>query len=714
MSYLEDFRQRIQHHDYTGFLRLWEEYCYSDEFSHEDLKKILVEAKNSEIGPAFGKHVEKGLSLWRKITDQKYIHEILKLILDIQTTNSDSLGEVAYNYLKNRYPEDPLFIDKLKMIGLRPGGEFQHAISYFELLSHLQKGNFVYHTGGWGTCEIMDVSRIREEVSLECDLVLGIKHLSYANAMKNLYPLTKDHFLSRRFGNPALLEKEALEDPLRVIHQLLKDLGSRTAAEIKEELCDLVVPAESWNRWWQNTRAKIKKDTKISSPKDMKEPFFLREEELTHEAAFYNTLEEKLTEEELITMIYNFIRDFPETLKNQDFKSSLEAKLQAILTETPALSESKKIEIYFLLEDVANLKKYREILQNATAVQELIKDIAIVALKKRALIAIKELRNDWEKLFLDLLFTVGQNTLRDYIFSELLPTSKLLQDKLKELLSHAITYPDVFLWYFQKIIDKKNLPFADREGKSRFFESFLILLDHLSHKSEFKDLVKRMVSLITNDRYKMIRDVFKQTTVPEVQEFLLLFTKCTPLTDHDIKIIYSLAEVAHPTLAQGQKKKWQEEILWATEESYLKAKKRIEQIATIETVQNAKEIEEARALGDLRENAEFKSALEKRDRLQAELQFLSNQINKARILTSKDIQTDVVSIGTVVECAAPNGKKVKFTLLGPWDADPEKNIVSLQSKLAQAMLGKAVGEKFHFQNEEYLIMTIRSYFGERK
>ena len=52
---------------------------------------------------------------------------------------------------------------------------------------------------------------------------------------------------------------------------------------------------------------------------------------------------------------------------------------------------------------------------------------------------------------------------------------------------------------------------------------------------------------------------------------------------------------------------------------------------------NAREIEAARALGDLRENAEFKAALERRARLQSELKFLSDQIGKARILTPEDV-----------------------------------------------------------------------------
>jgi len=201
--------------------------------------------------------------------------------------------------------------------------------------------------------------------------------------------------------------------------------------------------------------------------------------------------------------------------------------------------------------------------------------------------------------------------------------------------------------------------------------------------------------------------------VDDVKEFLLLSTKCRSLSDHDIKILHSLAEVAHPSLGKQRKKNEgpsaDTQVIWTTQEGYLKLQQRIQQVATVETVENAKEIEIARAHGDLRENAEFKAALEKRDRLQSELKFLSDQLNRSRVLTKADISKDEVGVGCIVECKNNGGQKVTFTLLGPWDADTDKNILSFQSKLAQTMKGLKAGSKFQFQDTEYSITSIRSY-----
>jgi transcription elongation factor GreA-like protein/transcription elongation GreA/GreB family factor len=723
MAYLKDFRERIQNNDYPGFLKIWEEYCYGDQPDGEEIIAVLESVKSSDLAKSFGIHVERILPMWRELKDQNHAHGALRLIFDLQTTNSEELADLATEYLKNQHANDPLLNEKLRLIGLRNRERFQSAIRNFELLTHMKKGNYVFHTGGWGTGEIIDFSLVREELALEFEYVIGAQHLSFEKAFKTLLPLPPDHFYSRRFGSPDLLEKEARENPNETIRLLLRDLGPKTAAEIKEELADLVIPAEDWNRWWQTARAKLKKDTKIECPKELKDPFKLLAEDVPHEVALHKALENKPNVNATIQMVYSFLRDFPETLKNSEFKSSLEARFQEALSQEQ-LSDSQKLQIYFFLQDL-NVPKISERIQHLVSqlqtAPEIIRSINVMGFQKRALQEIKKIKKDWHEIYLDLLFSVDQNLLRDFILQELdsQQTKDSLKQKLNSLLIHPLSFPEVFVWYFQKIIDKKSkLPFSEPQGKNRFFEGLLIILDHLEKKPQHRDLSKKIISLITADRYKLVRDIMENSSLEEVKEYLLLSTKCGSLTDHDIKILHSLAEVVHPSLTRLRKDKdrssTDENVIWTTQDGYKKTQLRIQQIATIETVNNAKEIETARALGDLRENAEFKAALERRDRLQSELKFLSDQINKARILSPEDVLADEVGVGSIVHCRDSKGEHLKFTLLGPWDADPEKHILSFQSKLAQAMKGRTIGEKFDFQGEVFTITDIDNYFDQKQ
>ena len=720
MSYLKDFRERITNNDYTGFLKLWEEYCYGDQPDGEELILILQDVKNSEMAKHFGLQVERVLNFWREVKDPKLSHDALMLIFDLETTNSDELANLATQYLKDLYPDDPLFLDKMRLIGLRNREQFQGCIRNFELLSHMKKGNYVFHTAGWGTGEIIEVSLVREELTLEFEYVIGPQHFTFEKAFKTLTPLTNDHFYARRFGNPDKLEKDAKENPTEIIRLLLHDLGPKTAAEIKDELDDLVIPSAEWNRWWQSARAKIKKDTKIESPKDLKEPFRLREEELPHEVALHQALESNPSVNAAIQMIYTFMRDFPETLKNAEFKASLHERLKNLI-EHETLTDCQRLQILFFLEDLNAPKSEHELIawvQQMSTIGDCIRNIEVMAFQKRAMQLVRKHRKDWKDIFLDLLFTVEANLLRDYLLHELSceETKVDLTSKLNDLLIHPISFPEVYIWYFQKILDKKTkIPFSNAAGQNLFFEGLLILLDHLEQQATSRDLTKKIVSLLTADRFKIVRDIMQQSNINEIKEYLLLSTKCQSFADHEIKILNSLAEVVQPSLKHlhHEKTKTSEEnIIWTTQEGYQKTQKRIQEIATVETVHNAREIETARALGDLRENAEFKAALERRDRLQSELKSLSEQISRARILTPADILTDEVGVGSVIHCKDTKGESLSFTLLGPWDADPERRILSFQSKLAQAMKGRKIGEKFDFQGESFTITDIDSFFDQ--
>jgi len=127
-------------------------------------------------------------------------------------------------------------------------------------------------------------------------------------------------------------------------------------------------------------------------------------------------------------------------------------------------------------------------------------------------------------------------------------------------------------------------------------------------------------------------------------------------------------------------------------------------------IENAKEIEIAREHGDLKENSEYKAAQERRARLQGELRSLSTQIKNARVLTPDDVVKGEAGVGTIVEFEDSSKNKKTYTFLGPWDADTESNILSFQSKLAQEINGKKVGDTVMIQNVEYKIVSIQSIF----
>jgi len=715
MAYVEEFRNQIQARDYKKILQLWDEYCHTDIPDGQEISDILQLLLQSDFAKPFGAYVEAILPIVFQIPEEDKKIEVLKQIFDLQTTNSETLYQLALDYLKAHFSQDPTFNEKIRLVGMRNRDNFQGALSNFLLLNHIQKGNFVLHTAGWGVGEIMDFSFLREQVTIEFENLLGSKKdISFKNAFKTLLPLPKTHFLARRFDDPDTLEQEARDNPVAVMHALLQDLGPKTASEIKDLFVDIIIPEEEYSKWWQQARVRLKKDDLVESPDNPKMAFTMRKGSASVHDRVQKAFSGKKSFHEILTAAHNLTRDFPETLKAAESKEEITSKVKRLI-ESPTISENELLQAILFLEHTLGYTAHQETLKSKITglkdVQGCLKSIEIVALKKRFLTLLQSLRSDWKELFHSLLFTIDQNTLRDYILKELEQDKEPLRKQLKELFSHPKQYPEAVVWYFQKVIGGEESYFQERAGKETAFEALLILLHSLDSKPEMRDLSKKVYNLLTAKRFEVIRSFLKEASLDFVHEFLLLSTKCQVFSDNEKKILHSLAEVAHPSLAKERIEPLPHEThtLWTTQEGYSKVHDRIKQIGTVEMIANAREVEVARGHGDLRENAEYKAACERRSRLQSELRSLSEQFKHARIITKADIITDSVGVGAKVGLQGPKGDATSYTILGPWDANPDDNILSFQSKLAQAMLGKKKGDTFEFKSDQYTIVSITSY-----
>ena len=715
MTYVEEFRSRLAARDYNKVLVLWQEYCENDELDVDELIKILRLVKQSDLAKPFGQYVEAILPLVMTIPDESLRLESIRYMYDLETSNSQALFDLAHEILKKTFGGDPQYQEKLRLVGLRTKDSFQGALSNFLLLNHIAKGNFVFHNAGWGVGEIVDFSFLREQVTIEFENLGGCKRdISFKNAFRSLVPLAKDHFLVLRFEHPEELEKRAHEDHVGCILRLLHDLGPKTASEIKELMVDSVIPAAEYSKWWQSARSKLKKNGHIESPETAKDPFVLRKAKMSHDERLDKMLQGKEGFLDVLGALYAIARDFGEILKSEETKNDVVARTTALL-DGENIKPTDRLQVFFLLEQILDRNDHadqvREIIQSLENPGDAMQEIEIVAMRKRFLQAIREIRTDWEDIFVEMMLIGEPVQLKEYVLKELgsvAPNTKLLA-VLRKMVEDPASYPEAFLWYFHKVASSEAAVLGTQADKERFFESFLILLATIEKRRDSRDLVKKMHTLFTGQRFKIVRDLLKDTDIVYAREFLLLASKCQSLGVHDQSILHSLVEVVHGETSGERDLTWDQSVIWTTEEGYRRAMDRISHIGTVEVVENAREIEAARAHGDLRENAEFKAAQERRSRLQHEIKSLSDQFNRARIITADDISTNVVGIGTKVSLKDMSGATIVFTILGPWDANPDENILSVHSKLAQTLIGKKVGNRFEFRGDTVIIDKIERY-----
>lgn len=103
-------------------------------------------------------------------------------------------------------------------------------------------------------------------------------------------------------------------------------------------------------------------------------------------------------------------------------------------------------------------------------------------------------------------------------------------------------------------------------------------------------------------------------------------------------------------------------------------------------------IEEARAHGDLSENAEYHAAKERQGQVEATIADLEDKISRAHIIDPTTLSGDRIIFGATVTLLDDDDKPVRYQIVGPYEADAKLGRISYVSPLGRALIGKKVDE----------------------
>ncbi|MCB4861350.1 transcription elongation factor GreA [Sphingobium sp. RSMS] len=104
-------------------------------------------------------------------------------------------------------------------------------------------------------------------------------------------------------------------------------------------------------------------------------------------------------------------------------------------------------------------------------------------------------------------------------------------------------------------------------------------------------------------------------------------------------------------------------------------------------------IEEARAHGDLSENAEYHAAKERQGQVEATIADLEDKLSRAQIIDPKTLSGDKVVFGATVTLLDEDDKPVKYQIVGQAEADAKLGMISYNSPLGRALIGRQIGEE---------------------
>jgi transcription elongation factor GreA len=350
--------------------------------------------------------------------------------------------------------------------------------------------------------------------------------------------------------------------------------------------------------------------------------------------------------------------------------------------------------------------------------EDVFRKIRSTDIKKELLIQIRKNSPKWQELFI----TLFPHILSRQVLDELIAVSG--QDFLQDFFLHVINgyreYRETFVWLI------KN--FFNDEWYARLnvkYEKILINTIHLldiSHREieNRKDVsanrkLNRQAHAYLFDE-KRVENFFLTEDQDSISRVYTLIWDLNSIDDAIKLNLRSPILKRFPDfkfLGEGEIEVVASRGFFVTASSYSQKQKTLQQIIEVDIPANSKEIGEAIALGDLRENAEYKAAKEKQELYNTMVGKLTEELEKAQVIYAKDVDASKINFGTQVQLFNKDTNALEeYTILGPWESDPANMIISYLSPLGNELLNHTQGEDLAFVINEraynYRVNTIRT------
>lgn len=127
---------------------------------------------------------------------------------------------------------------------------------------------------------------------------------------------------------------------------------------------------------------------------------------------------------------------------------------------------------------------------------------------------------------------------------------------------------------------------------------------------------------------------------------------------------------------------------------YTKLQQELKHLKEVERPTIIKEIDIARDYGDLKENAEYHAAKEKQVVIESRINELSTILSQAQVIDPATLEHKNVSFGSTIKILnLDNDKSFTYTIVGMFESDPSRGLISINSPIAKSLLGKSVGDE---------------------
>jgi transcription elongation factor GreA len=588
-------------------------------------------------------------------------------------------------------------------------------------LEAMKPGSYVIHQS-WGFGQIKKYDEDSQKLHIDFKGKKG-HAMDPSFCVSTLEVLVEKHLLVRKETEPKKISELIEENSVQLVIEALQAYPNNATTAIDLEITlNQVVGEEKFKKWWASARKAIAKDPRIAVPAKKTELYVLREVPVSAQDEIVEQFSGTRSARRRIALAEELLDAADRKTPKPELASILSSLAEAV-KDSNQLTAAERLYGAAVRDDLAKL------LGDATAFEptqaSLIgnpRDLPAIAEKvpvhfqRRFLELVKE---TYPIEYRDLGFTLlkssqGKFTTECINFLVENGHSDELAATLKRWQTEQNLRAPVLLWIVKNRHSKKFAKLLNDLITPRLLSAIFFAIDY----EALQAASARRIPLgdILSEDTELIADLLSTAdpeTARDLANTLMLNQGFEELTKKSLlaRFIKIFPGIQSLVASDAESK---EEQLLVSRESYERKRTEYETIVSKKIPENSKAIAVAREHGDLKENSEYKMAKQDQQVLMAQKGQLEKELGRARITDFKDAGLDQVSVGSIVDVRdLKTGKAARYTVLGAWDSDPDKGIISYKTPLGLALLGKKPGDpvkvKIGGSEESYEIASLARY-----
>jgi transcription elongation GreA/GreB family factor len=539
-------------------------------------------------------------------------------------------------------------------------------------------------------------------------------------AAENVTPLAPEHFLARKATDLASIKNLARENPPALVRNILESLdGKATAQQIGEWLVGDVLTETEWKRWWESTKRALKANGVFSVPAKKNDPIQMRGEGVSQADELLDSFNKARQPKEKIAALEQIIKS------QQQFKEQQLQPVIAMIENMTVRDQRIHPEFAFELIIARDDLLARDPSLHSTHVGLTLSKL-ILEEENRLILILPKMPAAKEKKILQALPSALGPSWTDRALYLMQKSHGRMVAQIPRILNEAGKHGELRMTLERSIREQsatgEMLAWLCSERKSwselitpDLLGAILAALEREQHNAPGR--ASKLHRTLIEDR-QLLGDIFRNCDVALARDAMRRL-QLSPLFDELTKrsLLARMVKV-YPELesmitggqpALGGEKTAALIVSWSSLE---KRQAEYEELVKTKIPQNTKEIALARSYGDLSENFEFKAAKQMQSVLMRRKAELEQMLHNARGTSFENADTSRVSIGTIVTVrnAETNGEET-YTILGAWDGDPDRHVISYQTAIGQALLGHGIDETVSLNTEhgsaQFRILSIQ-------